>query len=69
MEFEIIVGAPLQEARRHGVPAPTLAFIYSVLKALQLKTKQNKGLLELLPMRDYGGGDIMEQFKQKGDTK
>ncbi|KAL6248792.1 hypothetical protein RBB50_003855 [Rhinocladiella similis] len=69
MEFEIIVGAPLAEARRHNVPAPTLGFIYSMLKALQLRTKQNKGMLELPPMKDYGGGDIMEQFKQKGNVK
>jgi hypothetical protein len=63
MEMEIIVGEPVREAQRLGVPAPTLTFIYSLLKALQTKIKQNKGLVELPPMKDYGTGDMLAKIK------
>lgn len=53
MEMENIVGAPLREAQRLGVPVPTLTFIYSVLKALQAKTKMSRGLIELPPTKKY----------------
>lgn len=63
MEMEIIVGEPLREAQRLGVPAPTLAFIYSILKALQTRTKQNRGMVEMLPAKDYGAGEMLAKFK------
>ena len=44
MEMECIVGEPVREAERLGVPVPTLSTIYSLLKGLQLKTKEAKGL-------------------------
>lgn len=63
MELEIIVGEPLREAHRLGVPAPTLGFIYSLLKTLQIKTKMRKGMIELPPMKDYGAGEMLAKFK------
>jgi ketopantoate reductase len=43
MELETIVGEPLREAERLGVPTPTLKTIYGLLKGLQVKTKERKG--------------------------
>ena len=63
MELEIIVGEPLREAQRLGVPAPTLQFIYSLLKTLQIRTKQRKGMITLPPMKDYGVGDILAKLR------
>ncbi|KAH0032626.1 6-phosphogluconate dehydrogenase C-terminal domain-like protein, partial [Aureobasidium melanogenum] len=44
MEIDNIVGAPLREADRLGVPVPTLRTCYHLLRSLQLKVKENKGL-------------------------
>lgn len=44
MEMECIVGEPVREAQRLGVPVPTLTVIYNLLKGLQLRTKEAKGL-------------------------
>lgn len=44
MEMESIVGEPVREAERLGVAVPTLKTIYSLLKGLQIKTKEQKGL-------------------------
>ncbi|KAJ9144157.1 2-dehydropantoate 2-reductase [Pleurostoma richardsiae] len=63
MEMEIIVGEPVREAQRLGVPAPTLTFVYSLLKTLQTKTKMRKGMIELPPMKDYGAGEMLAKFK------
>ncbi|KAJ5786797.1 ketopantoate reductase PanE/ApbA C terminal-domain-containing protein [Penicillium pulvis] len=46
MEIENLVGEPLREAERLNVPAPTLKIIYGIMKGLQLKTKEAKGLWE-----------------------
>ena len=64
MEVEVIVGEPLREAHKMGVPAPTLGFIYSLLKALQVRTKQRRGLVQLPPMKDYGAGEVLAEFKR-----
>jgi hypothetical protein len=45
MEFENIVGEPLREAERLGVPAPNLKMVYGLLKILQTNIKEAKGLL------------------------
>ncbi|KAG0650721.1 AF-toxin biosynthesis 12-1 [Hyphodiscus hymeniophilus] len=47
IEFENIVGEPLREAEKLGVPAPTLKVVYGILKTLQWTTKENKGLVTL----------------------
>jgi ketopantoate reductase len=44
MEMENIVGEPIREAQRLGVPTPVLSTCYGILKALQLKTKEARGL-------------------------
>ncbi|KAE8553511.1 hypothetical protein EYB25_004893 [Talaromyces marneffei] len=46
-EYENIVGEPLREAERLGVPAPKLTVIYSILKALQWRTRAQKGLVKV----------------------
>ncbi|CZT13088.1 hypothetical protein WAI453_005866 [Rhynchosporium graminicola] len=47
IEFENIVGEPLREAEKLGVPAPNLKLIYGMLKILQWKTMETKGLVKL----------------------
>lgn len=60
IEFENIVGEPLREAERVGVPAPTLRVLYALLKALQFQVKEAKGLVlvpkESSPEMKYGDG-------------
>jgi ketopantoate reductase len=52
MELENIVGEPLREAEKLGVPAPNLRMIYGLLKVLQWKTKEKKGLVTVpLPVK------------------
>lgn len=46
IEHEVIVGEPLREAKRLGVQAPLLTVIYGILKGLQTKTMEEKGLIE-----------------------
>ena len=44
MEIEVIIGEPVREGRRLGVPMPKLETIYGLLKAKQLQIKEQKGL-------------------------
>lgn len=44
MEVEAIVGEPVREGRRLGVPMPKLETIYDLLKAKQLQVREAKGL-------------------------
>lgn len=55
MEFENIVGEPLRMARAAGVPAPVLATLYSILKGIQTKVKETRGLVKptLTPESKY----------------
>jgi hypothetical protein len=46
------VGEPLREAERLGVPAPNLRMAYGMLKCLQWKTKEKRGLVTLPPKED-----------------
>jgi 2-dehydropantoate 2-reductase len=46
MEVEVIVGEPVREGRRLGVPVPTLESVYGFLKAKQLQVMEKKGLWE-----------------------
>ncbi|CZR68160.1 related to ketopantoate reductase [Phialocephala subalpina] len=57
IEMEIIVGALLREAKRLGVLALTLNFVYSVLKTLQMRTQYKKGRVALPAMKDYGASN------------
>ncbi|KAG5655263.1 hypothetical protein KAF25_010415 [Fusarium avenaceum] len=55
MEIENLVGEPLREANRLGVPAPALRVVYGIMKGLQLKAKESKGLwkAEFAPGNPY----------------
>ena len=44
IEMETIVGEPVREAQRLGIPVPTLTVIYGLLKGLQTQTKARKGV-------------------------
>ena len=44
MEVEVIVGEPVREGRRLGVPVPKLEAMYGLLKAKQLQVMERKGL-------------------------
>lgn len=44
MEIENIVGEPVREAKRLNVPVPKLETMYGLLKAIQLRVMERKGL-------------------------
>lgn len=46
MEIENLVGEPLREAEKLNVPAPTLKIVYAIMKGLQLRAKEAKGIWE-----------------------
>lgn len=46
MEIESILGEPVREQERLGIPTPTLKTMYAILKGLQVKIKEGKGLVE-----------------------
>ncbi|KAL4878164.1 ketopantoate reductase PanE/ApbA-domain-containing protein [Aspergillus karnatakaensis] len=46
MEIENILGEPLREAEALGVPAPTLRIVYGIMKGLQVRVKEKRGLWE-----------------------
>lgn len=46
MEIENIVGEPLREGEKLGISMPTLKIVYGIMKGLQLKVKESKGLWE-----------------------
>lgn len=51
MEYENLVGEPLREAEKIGVPTPTLKVIYEICKALQWGIMEKKGLVIAPPKR------------------
>ncbi len=52
MEFENIVGEPLRESERLGVPAPKLRMVYGLLRILQTNIKEAQGLVSFPPGPD-----------------
>ncbi|KAF7185179.1 hypothetical protein HII31_13454 [Pseudocercospora fuligena] len=56
IEAEVIAGEPLREGEAAGVPMPTLKVVYELLRALQVRTKESRGLWkpEFLPDNPYG---------------
>ncbi|RSL89710.1 hypothetical protein CEP52_014821 [Fusarium oligoseptatum] len=52
MEVEFLVGEPVREAEKVGVPTPNLKVIYEIAKALQWKLKEEKGLITVPPKRE-----------------
>ncbi|CZR66367.1 related to ketopantoate reductase [Phialocephala subalpina] len=45
MEYEYLVGEPLREAEKIGMPTPTLKVIHELCNALQWKTMEARGLV------------------------
>ncbi|KAE8403495.1 6-phosphogluconate dehydrogenase [Aspergillus pseudonomiae] len=56
IEVESIVGEPLRVGRANGVAMPTLSVLYNLLKGVQWKTKEQRGLIEI-PAQ---GGSVAE---------
>ncbi|KAG5770607.1 hypothetical protein H9Q72_002597 [Fusarium xylarioides] len=56
MEIENLVGEPLRVADRLGVSAPTLRIVYGIMKGLQLKAKESRGLWKA----EFGPGNPYE---------
>ncbi|KAH6643632.1 2-dehydropantoate 2-reductase-like protein [Boeremia exigua] len=47
IEFENILGEPLREGKKAGVSMPTLEVLYQLARAIQWRTKEAKGLVQL----------------------
>lgn len=47
IEYENILGEPLREGKALGVPMPTLQVLYHLCQAIQWKSKELKGLVEI----------------------
>ncbi|KAH8424020.1 ketopantoate reductase family protein [Aspergillus melleus] len=52
-EYENIVGEPLREGTKHGVPMPTLTVLYGILRAIQWRTKEKNGLIPIPEPMDH----------------
>ncbi|KAF2169491.1 hypothetical protein M409DRAFT_65127 [Zasmidium cellare ATCC 36951] len=51
MEVEYLVGEPLREAEKVGIPTPYLRAMYEMIKAVQWRLKEAKGLVDVPPKR------------------
>ncbi|KAL4961598.1 ketopantoate reductase family protein [Aspergillus stella-maris] len=51
MEVEYLVGEPVREAQKAGVPTPHLKSIYEMCKLIQWRTMEAKGLVTVPPRR------------------
>ncbi|KAK3674129.1 hypothetical protein LTR78_005976 [Recurvomyces mirabilis] len=49
IEYENILGEPLREAEKLGVPMPTLKVLFHLCQAIQWKNKELKGLVSVPP--------------------
>lgn len=47
IECEVISGNPVRIAQKNGVDAPILTLVYEMLKVLQMRTKEAKGLISV----------------------
>ncbi|KAF2711401.1 2-dehydropantoate 2-reductase [Pleomassaria siparia CBS 279.74] len=47
IEFENLLGEPLREGKKAGVPMPTLEVLYQIARALQWRTKESRGLVDI----------------------
>ncbi|CAI5757821.1 unnamed protein product [Candida verbasci] len=66
MELEIILGNPIKIARKNNVSVPILSTIYSLLKCVQFRLKEEKGLLKI-NQDDFKGNsnDYAKIFNEK----
>ncbi|GME57759.1 putative 2-dehydropantoate 2-reductase family protein [Neofusicoccum parvum] len=53
IEVENILGEPLKEGQALGVPMPTLKVLYGICKAIQWRTKESRGLVDIPPKGDF----------------
>jgi len=51
MEYEYLVGEPLREAEKAGIPTPTLKVIYEICKAMQWRLMEARGMVTTPPKR------------------
>lgn len=51
IESEVICGNAVRTAQRNGVPCPMLSLIYSLLSVIQMRTKEQKGLVDVPKQR------------------
>lgn len=53
-ELEVILGNPLRTAAKNGVPTPVLSTLYGLLKMIQLRIKEEIGVVQI-NQGDYKG--------------
>ncbi|KAM3124724.1 hypothetical protein CJJ07_002322 [Candidozyma auris] len=53
-ELEVILGNPLRTAAKNGVPTPVLSTLYGLLKMIQLRIKEETGVVNI-DEKDYQG--------------
>lgn len=53
IEFENIIGEPLRDGLKAGVPMPTLKVLYALCRAIQWRTKERKGMVTIPPPVDH----------------
>lgn len=46
-ELEVILGNPLKTAAKNGVPTPVLSTLYGLLKIIQLRVKEETGMVQI----------------------
>jgi 2-dehydropantoate 2-reductase len=51
IEFENLLGEPLREGKEAGVAMPTLEVLYGIARAIQWRTKEARGLVQVPPKR------------------
>ena len=49
IEYENILGEPLREGEKLGVPMPTLRVLFHLCQAIQWKNKELKGIISVPP--------------------
>ncbi|CAI6335443.1 unnamed protein product [Periconia digitata] len=54
IEFENLLGEPLREGQKAGVAMPTLQVLYNIAKAVQWRTKEQRGLVQIPPKKKKG---------------
>ncbi|KAF2267460.1 2-dehydropantoate 2-reductase [Lojkania enalia] len=52
IEYENLLGEPLREGKAVGVAMPTLQVLYNIAKAIQWRTKEERGLIKIPPKKN-----------------
>lgn len=47
IEFENLLGEPLREGKKAGVQMPTMEVLYQVARAIQWRTKEQRGMVDI----------------------